>query len=590
MTSEKTPFLRQMVEVLTSTVSFGERLNNMVHLLARNLKVDMALYFGMDKARETLILNVISQGPVQPHLRLEFPLGQGLVGETAKTRKVTIVHRQQPGVSAANVSLEKLHPAYQTLAAFPVADENFLYGVLILVDRAERSLTLAERQSVQLTCLMLGSALRQAIVQEEAKKRIAELSVLFEVGKTLTSTVELDELLERIVSTTAKVITARGASLRIINGASGEPRVSSHYGQIPPECPPLPQIIPSEAATEPRYYEGESTDAAGHTHYCLAVPLSFKGQLTGTLGVYDKFNPNGEYLPFDLENRQLLFTMAGVIVNGIENALTYQQLEDIAEYNERKVKHLQTLVDTASIEPYILRSIEFSPEHHETGMTILNYFGTVLRQKYPGMKVKVIIEQDNLMVRMIIQTDEGNIEKIERTLGEYGLVIKGELPLEDFFSNPFEILQLKNQIKIANLQLENQKELLGLQKSLQGDKISELEEEVKWLRSHVANILIYSQNNIAAIKEVIRESRELLDSRDGILESAISLIGKKLQDGITQNDLPEVKQTLDLIHERNPNFFEKFVDKLNILIIQGSISGVAGNLLYDLIKSFSKTF
>ena len=349
MAGERSAFLTQMVEVLTSTVSFGERLNNMVHLLARNLKVDLALYFGLDKARETLLLNVSSQGPVPPNLRLEFPLGQGLVGETARTRKSAIVHRQQPGVSAANASLEQLNPAYQTLAAFPVADDNFLYGVLILVDQAERSLTAAERQGVQLTCLMLAAALRQAIVQEEAKKRIAELSVLFEVGKALTSTVELDELLERIVSTTAKVITARGAALHIINAVTGELRVSSRYGQIPPECPALPRIGPSPCATDPPYYEGESTDAAGHVHYCLAVPLTFKGQLTGTLGVYDKFNPNGEFLPFDPENRQLLFTMAGVIVNAIENALTYQQIEDLAEKNERMVRNLTVLQEISQV-------------------------------------------------------------------------------------------------------------------------------------------------------------------------------------------------------------------------------------------------
>ena len=230
-----------------------------------------------------------------------------------------------------------------------MADDNFLYGVLILVDRAERSLTPAERQGVQLTCLMLAAALRQAIVQEEAKKRIAELSVLFEVGKALSSTVELDELLERIVSTTAKVITARGAALHIMNTATGELRVSSRYGEIPPECPPLPQITAGPIATEPPYYEGESTDAAGHTHYCLAVPLTFKGQLTGTLGVYDKFNPNGEYLPFDPENRQLLFTMAGVIVNAIENALTYQQIEDLAEKNERMVRNLTALQEISQV-------------------------------------------------------------------------------------------------------------------------------------------------------------------------------------------------------------------------------------------------
>ena len=349
MASERAAFLTQMVEVLTSTVSFGERLNNMVHLLARNLTVDLALYFGLDKAREILLLNVSSQGPIPPDLRLEFPLGQGLVGETARTRKFTVVHRQQPGVAAANASLEKLNPAYQTLAAFPVADDNFLYGVLILVDRTDRSFTAAERQGVQLTCLMLAAALRQAIVQEEAKKRIAELSVLFEVGKAISSTVELDELLERIVSTTAKVITARGAALHIINAATGEPRVSSRYGQIPAQCPALPRIASSPGSTGPPYYEGESTDAAGHTHYCLAVPLTFKGQLTGTLGVYDKFNPNGDYLPFDPENRQLLFTMAGVIVNAIENALTFQQVEDLAEKNERMVRNLTALQEISQV-------------------------------------------------------------------------------------------------------------------------------------------------------------------------------------------------------------------------------------------------
>jgi two-component system sensor histidine kinase HydH len=343
MASERTAFLTQMVEVLTSTVSFGERLNNMVHLLARNLKMDLALYFGLDKARETLFLNVSSQGLVPPHLRLEFPMGQGLVGETAGTRKVNIVHRVDPGVMAANAPLEKLYPAYQTLAAFPVADDNFLYGVLILIDRHERSFTPSERHGVQLTCLMLAAALRQAIVQEEAKKRIAELSVLFEVGKALSSTVELDELLERIVSTTAKVITARGAALQIIDAGTGEPRVSSRYGQIPADCPVLPQMTPSGGAGEPPYFEGGAKDLAGRAHYCLAVPLTFKGQLTGTLGVYDKVSPSGEYLPFDPENRQLLFTMAGVIVNAIENALTYQQVEDLAEKNERMVRNLTAL-------------------------------------------------------------------------------------------------------------------------------------------------------------------------------------------------------------------------------------------------------
>ncbi|MGA9460014.1 MAG: hypothetical protein WBV16_09960, partial [Desulfobaccales bacterium] len=227
MIAERAAFLTQMVEVFTSTVSFGERLNNMVHLLARHQNLDLALYFGLDKAREALVLNISSQGPVAPQQRLEFAMGVGLVGETAASRKFRVARRQQPGVAEANAVLEKVAPAYQTLAAFPVSDDNFLYGVLLLMDLEDRPITPVERQNIQLVCLMLAGTLRQAIVQEDAKKRIAELSVLFEVGKALSSTVELDELLERIVSTTAKVITARGAALDIIDSASGEIRVSS---------------------------------------------------------------------------------------------------------------------------------------------------------------------------------------------------------------------------------------------------------------------------------------------------------------------------------------------------------------------------
>ena len=350
MISERAAFLTQMVEVFTSTVSFGERLNNMVHLLARHQNLDLALYFSLDKAKETLVLNISSQGPVTPQQRLEFAMGVGLVGETAASRKFRVARRQQPGVAEANAVLEKLAPAYQTLAAFPVSDDNFLYGVLLLMDREDRPITPVERQNIQLVCLMLAGTLRQAIVQEDAKKRIAELSVLFEVGKALSSTVELDELLERIVSTSAKVITARGAALDIIDSGSGEIRVSSRYGNIPHECP-LFSLYPSESggAGKPDYLEGQAPNADGRTHYYLAVPLTFKGPLRGSLCVYDKVVPGGQFASFDPENRQLLYTMAGVVVNAIENALTYQQVESLAEKNERMVRNLTTVQEISQV-------------------------------------------------------------------------------------------------------------------------------------------------------------------------------------------------------------------------------------------------
>jgi two-component system sensor histidine kinase HydH len=350
MSSERIAFLSQMVEVLTSTVSFGERLSNMVHLLARFLKVDLALYFALDKTKESLNLQISSKGPLSPQLRVEYQTGQGVVGAAAKTRQPQVAHRDQEGVLAANAPLEKLQPKFNTLAAFPVADDNFLYGVVLLVDTGMRSYTSMELQAVHLTSLMLAGTLRQGLVQEEAKKRIAELSVLFEVGKAISATVELDDLLERVVSTTAKVINARGAVLQIIDKQTGGTRVSSHYGQVPAAkiCPPIPAAAEAEgAAAEMPFLQGQTSDAKGKVHYHLGVPLTFKGQLHGTLCVFDKIGPGGEHQPFDPENRQLMFTMAGLIVNALENALTYQQVETLAERNERMVRNLTALQEVS---------------------------------------------------------------------------------------------------------------------------------------------------------------------------------------------------------------------------------------------------
>jgi two-component system, NtrC family, sensor histidine kinase HydH len=346
MSSERLAFLSQMVEVLTSTVSFGERLSNMVHLLARFLKVDEALYFGLDKGKDTLSLQISSRGPLAPQLRVEFQSGQGVVGAAAKTRQPQVAHRDEEGVLAENILLDQIQPQFATLAAFPVADDNFLYGVLLLIDTNLRVFTPLERQAVHLTSLMLAGTLRQGLVQEEAKKRIAELSVLFEVGKAISATVELDDLLQRVVSTTAKVINARGAALSIIDTQTGETRVSSQYGLVPVAkiCPTLPPA-PADAGSpaEIPFLEGQTSDAQGKVHYHLAVPLSFKGQLHGTLCVFDKIAPGGNHQPFDPENRQLMFTMAGLIVNALENALTYQQVEALAERNERMVRNLTAL-------------------------------------------------------------------------------------------------------------------------------------------------------------------------------------------------------------------------------------------------------
>jgi two-component system, NtrC family, sensor histidine kinase HydH len=350
MSPNRLSFLTQLIDLFTSTVAYDERLDNFVYLLARNLKVDLTLFFGLDKTRATLFLSADSR-KTAPRPSLEFPLGQGIVGETAQKRIPLVIDVQQPGVKNSNQALETIFPDYQTLAGFPVADDNFLYGVLLLIDKDRHEYSQHDQETIMIACRMLAGNIRQALLHEEAKKRIAELAVLFDVAKAVGSTMELNALLERVVSISTKVINARGATLRIVDEVSQQVHVSSEYGVVPNGIPAIETVackLPAGSG-EVSSFTAEVADPEGTKHYYAGIPLNLKGHLKGMLCLYDKMTPNHRFQQFDTENIQLLQTLAGMATSSIENAIAFQQIEALAAKNERMVNVLTVLHDISSV-------------------------------------------------------------------------------------------------------------------------------------------------------------------------------------------------------------------------------------------------
>ncbi|MCP4108233.1 MAG: pentapeptide repeat-containing protein [Desulfobacteraceae bacterium] len=134
--------------------------------------------------------------------------------------------------------------------------------------------------------------------------------------------------------------------------------------------------------------------------------------------------------------------------------------------SENLTKHLSENKHRKSwvVSDVIIKSIEFPPEYHQAGISILNYFGTVLRKKYPDVKAKVKIEQDGLKVTMIVDTIGGDKEVIEKTLNEYGLVITGKMLPEEFTENNGLLkIELESKLTQARAEIETQKLLLQYQ-------------------------------------------------------------------------------------------------------------------------------
>lgn len=83
----------------------------------------------------------------------------------------------------------------------------------------------------------------------------------------------------------------------------------------------------------------------------------------------------------------------------------------------------------------IIREIKFAPEQVGAGLSILSYFGSVVRIKYPDIPVKITLEQEDKIVRLKVQTPDGYRETIEKSLDNYGLVVAGKLAQEDLYGD-----------------------------------------------------------------------------------------------------------------------------------------------------------
>jgi len=202
----------------------------------------------------------------------------------------------------------------------------------------------------------------------------------------------------------------------------------------------------------------------------------------------------------------------------------------------------------------IERNIEFKPEYLQSGITILNYFSTVLRQKNPTSKSIVRIEQEGLSVRLVIIPEKGNeIEIIERTLEEYGLVISGKMKMADFLTDNMQILELENKLEISKLELRFAHKQLEYERQNHLERIANIENEVLWLRDQIGNTLSdMKQITIGANRYLAESVKMQFPSNDKALLKSLDLIDKFLDIKANEKDKEELLQTLQSVKKKNP--------------------------------------
>ena len=194
-------------------------------------------------------------------------------------------------------------------------------------------------------------AIENSRIYEATRNRTRELAALNELGRVVTSTLDLDEVLRLAMQGINRIIRAEAGSLLLLDETTNELvfRVSVHgdvqqssrirlqlgqgiAGWVVKEGKPL--LVP-DVEVDSRHYVEASEEFGLKSNSILCVPLVIRDHVIGAIELVNKLE--GE---FDLEDLELLKSMASTVAVALENARLYTELAEFARELERSQSQL----------------------------------------------------------------------------------------------------------------------------------------------------------------------------------------------------------------------------------------------------------
>jgi sigma-B regulation protein RsbU (phosphoserine phosphatase) len=181
-------------------------------------------------------------------------------------------------------------------------------------------------------------------------QKIQRLSSLIEVNALISSSLDLDRILENVMTISKQVMNADASSLMLVDertnelvyqvalGTVGE-KLKREFrlkmgqgiaGTVALEGKPL---LLENAYTHPKFFRGHDEATGYHTKSMITVPLKVQDRVTGVAQVINRLDGS----PFDHDDLELFIALAGLAAIAIENAKMHKNLME----QQRLVKDME---------------------------------------------------------------------------------------------------------------------------------------------------------------------------------------------------------------------------------------------------------
>lgn len=367
-TEQELEVLYQISTSVSSHLELDEVLTRIIDLVHQVTQCDACLLYLLDNSKQELVLQASKDPHPEDIGTIRLKLGEGITGWVAQEQQVVAITQNASRDPRFKFFFSLPEDRYEAFLSVPVTAKEKVIGVINVQHRQAHPHSSAEVKLMSIIGQQVGSAIENARLYEETRKRAQQIESLLRVSETVSSGKYLEEMLNLIVKLCADMIDASVCSIMLVDETRQElvikaarcsneeylnkPPLKIHQSLLGRVVRDRQMVLIRDVSEEPDYQYPELAKKEG-LRSLVAMPLIVKDKVIGVINCY---TPAAHQLT--REEIQMLSSIAHQAGLAIENTrlaaetLAAQKALESRKLVERAKGILQTEAHLSEEEAY----------------------------------------------------------------------------------------------------------------------------------------------------------------------------------------------------------------------------------------------
>jgi phosphoserine phosphatase RsbU/P len=326
---------------VTSVLDLADLLEKIPQLIAQITRFSAFAVYLLDESRQELHIAYAVGYPDDVVRTLRLKVGQGVVGAAVEQGRPILVN----DIGKEPRFMGPLRNMVSQLAV-PMRRKGRVIGALNLLSEHSGAFTDRDEALLRQFGAHVAVAIENARLFRSERHYNETLETLAEIGREMSSILDLDVLLTRIASLTKRIIDYRTFGILLLNDTTNllEMKLAVRYGEenaakniklgeglVGWAALYKEPLLVSDVSKDPRYI-----NLVEDVRSELVIPMLIKDRV---IGVFDLESP--ELNAFTKENKELLTLLASQAAVAIENARLYEEVRRNEERIEKELRFAQ---------------------------------------------------------------------------------------------------------------------------------------------------------------------------------------------------------------------------------------------------------